>query len=278
MVTSPDTTAPDTTAPTATAPPTTTVSTWEHITCTYPATVESTEIAERLQDRIARAVAAHPANLAVTVHDWTHDVSCSLHGTTRFDSASVIKATTVATLLWQAQRADRDLTSTEENLATEAITVSDNDAESALWSRVGGSSGVQEFLDAADMPDTEPHAGGSWGLSRITTDDQVVLLDHLARSDLLTTKNSQLELSLMREVVPEQRWGVPSGAPTGTQVAVKNGWLSESDSQWYVHSIGYVTGDEHEYTIAVLSDGSPTMDDGVDAVEEASSAVHSVLT
>lgn len=265
-----------TTSPTVT-PRTTVTSTKENTTCTFLGTGESTAIAERLRTEIVKATATQSARLAVTVHDWTHDVSCSFRGTTHFDSASVIKATTVAALLWQAQKGERELTATEENLATEAITVSDNDAETALWSRLGGASGIQKFLDAADMSNTEPGADGYWGLTKITADDQVVLLDHLARSDLLTIENRRKELSLMREVISDQRWGVTSGAPTGTSVALKNGWFPGSDSRWHVNSIGYVTGGEHEYSIAVLSDGSSTMDAGVDSIEQVASAVHSVL-
>ncbi|MEJ2579097.1 MAG: serine hydrolase [Kineosporiaceae bacterium] len=263
-----------TTTPDRPTADTTTSATRSGISCTYPAGATAT--VRTLQDRLAEAVASTPTRLAVTVYDWQTGSWCDFRGSTRFEAASVIKATTVATLLWQAENQDREPSSTELAWAEDAITVSDNDAETALWESVGGASGVQSFLTAAGMKDTRPGADGFWGLSQVTADDQVRLLQQLAHSGVLNEDHRHQELSLMRQVTLSQRWGVPTNAPEGSNVAVKNGWLSGTDG-WHVNTIGYISGDECEYAVAVLSDRSTTMEMGIASVETVAQAVHTTL-
>ena len=246
------------------------------VSCTGPATPAAVLAARRLQQGIAAAVRSSPARIAAAVQDWTTGVRCSYRGTAQFDSASIIKATTLAALLWQAQRAGRGLTAAEQEWAEEAITESDNDAQTALWNDVGGARGVQRFLAAAGMTTTTAAGAGLWGLTQVSAQDQVTLLRALARGGVLTAASRRYQLGLMRDVTPSQRWGVPDGAPAGTTVAVKNGWLPDATG-WHINSIGYVTGTGHEYAMAVLSDGSDSMQDGVEAVQAVARAIHSAL-
>lgn len=53
-------------------------------------------------------------------------------------------------------------------------------------------------------------------------------------------------------------------------MGVKNGWTpNESDGgAWIVNSVGYVRGPDHEYLVAVLSDGHPGYAPGIELVEE----------
>src|SRR5690606_3445674 len=75
-------------------------------------------------------------------------------------------------------------------------------------------------------------------------------------------------LSLMRRVLPGQRWGVSAGACPGDTVAVKNGWLRRVHNRlWVIASVGLITGRGHRYALAVLSEGSRTMAEGVARVE-----------
>ncbi|GHA75240.1 hypothetical protein GCM10010512_01950 [Streptomyces thermoviolaceus subsp. thermoviolaceus] len=89
----------------------------------------------------------------------------------------------------------------------------------------------------------------------------------------------------MSRVAPEQTWGVSaaSGSATalpgsatalpGSATALKNGWLRRSTTGlWDVNSVGRVTAGGHRYLVAVLSDGSATMDEGVAAVERTARA------
>jgi beta-lactamase class A len=204
-------------------------------------------------------------------------VWCSYRGATHFDAASIIKATTVSTMLWQAQRARRALTPTEKAWAKAAITRSDNAAETAIWRHVGAGAGVKRFLTAAGMTRTTLDPAGRWGITQVTARDQVILLRALAQPSLLSAGRRAYILSLMRSVPASQRWGVPAGAPAGTTVANKNGWLPRATKGWRINSIGYVTGRGHRYVIAILSDTNPSMGTGISRIQKVTKTIHRTL-
>lgn len=271
------------TVPTAMTVPlaaaTTTATTTVHqVTCTYPkGATKAAAVAKKLQTKIWAAVSSSTSRMGASVFDWNTKVWCSYAGARTFDSASIIKATTVATMLWQAQKAGRALTATEQSWARAAITRSDNAAQSAMWAHVGYGAGVKKFLKAAKMNQTKVSPGGSWGLTQVTAHDQVVLLRVLADPGLLSGSRRNYELKLMRSVISSQRWGVPDGAPGGTTVANKNGWLPRATKGWRINSIGLITGSGHRYAIAIVSDTNPSMSAGVDRIEKVARAIHSVL-
>jgi beta-lactamase class A len=252
-----------------------------NVTCTYPrGLAKGTTVTRELQAKIWAAVSSNTARMGVSVYDWNTNVWCSYGGARTFDSASIIKATTLATLLWQRQQGGRPLTATEQSWATAAITESDNTAESSLWADVGYGAGVSTFLKAAGMTQTtiESESEGYWGLTQVTAYDQVVLLRVLADPGLLSVASRNYELTLMRSVEDDQRWGVSDGAPSGATVANKNGWLPGGAAVWTINSIGLITGSGHKYAIAVLSDINPSMSVGVERVEEVSDAINDALT
>ncbi|MEU6607289.1 hypothetical protein ABZ922_19895 [Streptomyces shenzhenensis] len=82
----------------------------------------------------------------------------------------------------------------------------------------------------------------------------------------------------MSRVVVEQSWGVSVAARTA--VELKNGWLQRTTTGlWDVNSIGRVAAGGHRYLVAVLSDGSTSMKDGVSLVERAArTAISSAAT
>jgi len=73
----------------------------------------------------------------------------------------------------------------------------------------------------------------------------------------------------MGQVVSDQDWGVSAAARTGETTILKNGWLSldSDDGLWAVNSIGRITGNGTDVTIAVLSHGSDDLDDGIALVQ-----------
>jgi beta-lactamase class A len=250
-----------------------------NVTCTYPqGSAKATTVAVELQSKIWAAVSSNTGRMGASVYDWNTNVWCSYGGAHTFDSASIIKATTLATLLWQAQKADRPLTATEQSWATAAITESDDTAQSNMWSDVGYGAGVSTFLSAAGMNQTTIDPAGDWGLTQVTAHDQVVLLRALADPGLLSAASRNYELTLMRSVEADQRWGVSADAPDGATVANKNGWLPGAAGGWTINSIGLITGSGHKYAIAVLSDTNPSMSVGVERVEEVSDAINDALT
>ncbi|MEU2248809.1 serine hydrolase [Streptomyces sp. NPDC019224] len=234
-------------------------------------------LAAQLTKDITAALKGRRSTAAVALYDRTTRTTCTLRATTAYDSASVVKATVLATLLWDNAKHNRHLTQRETDLSTKMITKSDNDATTSLWKQLGVTK-VNAFLKAAGMTHTVPGSGGYWGLTRITAQDEQRLLTLLtSKNSVLTDSARSYELGLMRKVVPSQRWGTPAGALTGTTVQVKNGWLQRATHGWRVHSIGAFTGNGHDYALTVLTQDNATMNDGVNAIQAVARAVHKDL-
>jgi len=148
---------------------------------------------------------------------------------------------------------------------------SNTDAE-ALWQLIGGVNGLTAFGAAAGLESTEPAAasgpGYDWGLTMTTPGDQLRLLALIAhRNPLLTDADRHYARRLMTHVAPDQQWGVTSGPAGGAVVTVKDGWLQLRSGDWQVNSIGRVRTARTDYTIAVLTTGSPSMTYGVATIE-----------
>ncbi|MEV8394993.1 MULTISPECIES: serine hydrolase [unclassified Streptomyces] len=240
-------------------------------------TSDRTGLGAELAKDITASLKGRKSTTAVAVQDRTTNTRCGLRATQQFDSASVVKVTVLATLLWDAQKTERELTERETDLATAMITKSDNASTSALWKQLGPTK-VKGFLKAAGMTRTVPGARGSWGLTQITAEDERQLLSLItAKNTVLSADSRGFILDRMRKVVPSQRWGVPAGAPAGAIVQLKNGWLQRSTHGWRVHSVGAFTGKGHDYTIAVLTHDDKTMNDGINTVQAVARAVHKDL-
>jgi beta-lactamase class A len=240
--------------------------------CTAPVTQKV--LAARLSRDIQHALASRFDVHAVTVFDRTREVTCRFNEGHRFDSASVVKATILASLLRWHQETGQPLTSSEKSLATLMITQSDNDAASALWDELGHAR-IQHFLNLARMTETVLGPDGFWGLTKITARDELTLLRLLTKSNTVLSNSSRgYQLGLMAAVIPSQRWGVPAGAPRGITVHVKNGWLPEDIGGWHINSIGSFSGHGRDYMMAVLTDSNPTFDYGVSTIEAVAEVVH----
>ena len=76
----------------------------------------------------------------------------------------------------------------------------------------------------------------------------------------------------MGSVETSQRWGVSAAAGKGEKTAIKNGWLARSTEggRWIINSVGRITGDGVDVSLAVLSHGHGSMDGGIDTVEKVS--------
>jgi hypothetical protein len=188
-----------------------------------------------------------------------------------------VKVTVLATLLWDAKKHNRYLTSTETSLATKMITQSDNASTTKLWNQLGLTK-IKGFLTAAGMTKTTPGTGGYWGLTQINvTDEQKLLKLITAKNTVLSDSSRAYILKLMGQVISSQRWGTPAGAPSTVAVHVKNGWLSRSTNAWRVHSLGTFNGGGHDYMMSVLTVGSSTMDYGVATIQGVAKAIHKDL-
>ncbi len=234
-------------------------------------------LAAKLQKDITAALAGRNGTIAVGLYDRSTNTTCSLRSTSAYDSASVVKVTVLATLLWDAKKHNRYLTSTEASLATAMITQSDNSATSTLWKQLGLTK-IQGFLTAAGMTQTKPGANGYWGLTQITVQDEQKLLKLItAKNSVLSDNSRAYILKLMGKVISSQRWGTPAGAPSGVAVHVKNGWLQRATHGWRVHSVGTFNGDGHDYMITVLTQDNSTMSYGVTTIQNVAKVIHKDL-
>jgi beta-lactamase class A len=212
--------------------------------------------------------------VAVWVNDPGAGITCSLSGSSHFDSASIVKVTILAAVLRKALDQDRYLTSTEAAQLRAMITRSDNNAASALWAKLGHSY-LRHFLNLAGMKQTVLGPGGYWGLTQVTAHDETLLLRLLLTANTVLTGNSRAyALRLMAQVISSQRWGVPAGAPRSVTVHVKNGWLPRATHGWRINSIGGFTWSKGWYSIVVLSMDNPTMSYGITTVEAIARVIH----
>ncbi|MER6422372.1 serine hydrolase [Streptomyces sp. NPDC001137] len=243
-------------------------------TPTVSCTSSKAALATKLQKDITAALANRTGTVAVGLYDRSTNTTCSLRATSSYDSASVVKVTVLATLLWDAKKHNRYLTDTEASLAKAMITKSDNTATSKLWKQLGLTK-IKGFLSAAGMTKTVPGANGYWGLTQINVTDEQKLLKLITAQNTVLSDNARAYiLKLMSQVISSQRWGTPYGAPSGVSVHVKNGWLQRSTHGWRVHSVGTFDGGGHDYMITVLTWGNSTMNYGINTIQGVAKVIH----
>ncbi|WP_406126238.1 serine hydrolase [Streptomyces sp. NBC_00989] len=246
-------------------------------TPTVSCTSAKAGLAAKLKKDITAALATRKGTVAVGLYDRTTKTTCTLRATSAYDSASTVKVTVLATLLWDAKKHNRTLTTRESTLAKAMITKSDNTATSTLWKQLGLTK-IKGFLSAAGMTQTKPGANNYWGLTQETvTDEQKLLKLVTAKNTVLSDNSRAYILKLMNQVISSQRWGTPYGAPSTVTVHVKNGWLQRSTHGWRVHSLGTFNGGGHDYMMSVLTQDNSTMSYGITTIQGVAKAIHKDL-
>ncbi|GAA2158036.1 hypothetical protein GCM10009760_60760 [Kitasatospora kazusensis] len=247
---------------------------------TTPAYCSSTlnpQLAARLSQDLATALAGRQDTVAFAVSDARAGVSCTYQASLHFDSASVVKATVMGAVLRRAEDEHRFLTDWEDSNLEQMITASDNTAATNLWNSLGMPY-LQTFLKLAGMNDTQLGTAGYWGLTQITAADELKALDvYTGNPNVLTPGGKAYGLKLMSQVEADQRWGTPYGAPAGVTTHVKNGWLPRATHGWRVHSLGIFTGTAKDYRMAVLTQDNATESYGIDTIQLIAAAVHNDL-
>ncbi len=234
----------------------------------------SAALAARLSHPIGAAVRHRSSRVGVAVDDPSLGITCALHSSRHFYSASVVKVTILAALLRKAHHQHRRLSPHQLAEAWRMITRSDNAAASYLWDDVGRYR-LGRLLTLAGMRHTTLGPGGYWGLTRITAGDESLLLQLVLRSNpVLTHADRGYMLHLMSRVTRSQRWGTPAGVPRRFRVHVKNGWLPLPGLGWIINSLGVFTLPGHSYTMAVLTDRNSGMGYGIGTVEDVATAVN----
>ena len=232
-------------------------------------------LAAKLTKDITAALKGHRSTTALAVQDHRTRTSCTLRPTQHVDSASVVKVTVLAALLWDAQKADRPLTPREER----ARHGHDHQVGQRRDHRAVGLARPREGQGVHQGGGHDPYGAGRRGRMGAHP-------DHRPRRTASADPGDGQEQGPRRQLaVPsswsgcarscrQQRWGVPAGAPGDATVQLKNGWLERSTHGWRVHSVGAFSGRGHDYVITVLTQDNKTMEDGVDTIQAVSKAVH----
>jgi beta-lactamase class A len=230
-------------------------------------------------DAALKKYAATVPEFSVAVLDKKTGDRYSYRGSETYETASVVKVQVLACLLLKAQDNDRDLTSSELALAKRMIQASDNDATTSLFTQLGRASAVTKSNKRLGLTSTK--VSDAWGLTRTTVNDQVKLLSELVDTKgPLDEDSRELAYQLMSTVNADQDWGVPAVAEAGEHATVKNGWLARStdDNRWIINTVGRVTGDDTDVSIAVLSHNHASMSGGIGVVEKAAKLTRQYLT
>jgi hypothetical protein len=220
-------------------------------------------------DALDTALKKVKGSFSVAVLDATTGETYAYRGATRYDTASIVKADILACMLLKAQDAGREPSSTEMSLAKPMIQLSDNNATTSLFRRIGGKPAVTRCNKRLGLTATAVDV--HWGLTRTTATDQVKLLEQFDADDgPLDEASRETAFDLMTGVDEAQDWGVPVVAATGETATVKNGWDTRSDDggKWVVNTIGRIEGDGVDVSVAVLSRGSASQQAGMTLVEK----------
>lgn len=214
----------------------------------------------------------NPDGIGVAIYDRNTETYCAYNDTGTFFTASIVKVVLVGTLLRLAEDEGRELTTDEHNLAYAAITSSDNDAATAIQDIVGNDR-IAAFLSAVGMSGTV--VDSSWGNAITTAADQITLLRMLNTSgEVLTDAHRTYVLDLMAQVVSDQHWGAPAGAPGTLTWHVKNGWYP---TDGWVNSIASFNGLGQQYDIAILTGNSYDLTAGIKRIAGIARVVHRAL-
>jgi hypothetical protein len=230
------------------------------------------DLAARMSRDIRAVLSSRRGTVSVAVHDDDTGLTCALASERQYDSASVAKVMIMEGALRRAEELGRRLTGWELANIRPMITRSDNASARRLWTDLGHAY-LGGILARVGTSRTVLGPDGYWGLTRTTAADQMRLLNVLTNTRSFL-KTRAYGLRLLSRVRGDQRWGVPSGMPSGLTAHLKNGWLPRATHGWRVHSVGVFTGTHRTYRIVVLSHDNPTMAYGVRTIERIAQAVH----
>jgi hypothetical protein len=176
----------------------------------------------------------------------------SFEGERAYVSASVVKALLLAAELNRLEAAGLPLDDGTRTLLTQMVTVSDNDAADAIYSRVGDA-GLFDVARRAGMESFS--VAGYWSNAQITAEDMARFMWRL--DNVLAGPHREFGLGLLGSITASQRWGIPHGAGSGWEVRLKGGWRSTNMGE-LVHQAAELRSADERVAIAILTDAQPS--------------------
>jgi hypothetical protein len=183
-----------------------------------------------------------------------------MHST--FFTASVVKAMLLVGYLRRLDaRGQRRLDAYSNSFLYPMIHISDNNAATRCWSIVGDS-GLYAVAAAAHMTDFSVR--GLWGSALLSPADQARFFFEM--DSLIPKEFVGYARFLLSTIDPSQSWAIPLVArPLGYQVFFKDGSEPTALGQ-LVHQVARLEGHGRTISIAVMTDGDPTMQYGIDTI------------
>jgi hypothetical protein len=168
--------------------------------------------------------------------------------TERTNAESSMKAWISADRLRTDSAAGRRLSAGNRALIERAVRASDDQAAEALYRPLGADAVLRDLKTTCGVT-VSTSRRGYWSYAQITAQDATNILNCvLTRAPTYT--DGRVLIDALRDVDPEDRFGIPQALPAGTVVAVKNGWTAHSATgQW---NLNCVASWDH-YTLAVLT-------------------------
>ena len=180
-----------------------------------------------------------------------------------FPTASVVKAMLLVAYLRRLDsRGQHRVDAYSNSFLYPMIHISDNDAATHTYSIVGDS-GLYSVAKAAGMTDFSVSSG--WLSARLSPADQAHFffeMDSLIPRDFVGYARF-----LLSTIEPSQSWGIPVIArPLGYQTFFKDGSIPTALGE-AVHQVDRLEGHGRTFSVAVMTDGNPSMQYGIDTIE-----------
>ncbi len=172
-------------------------------------------------------------------------------------SASVSKAMLLVATLRRAW--NRPLTTQEKALLRPMVTISDNNAASAVYEMVGGDKALESVAKLAHMQHFGP--SGYWSEERLTAVDQARLFLHIDK--LMPSRHRAYGMTLLASIVPYERWGIaPVAARHHMRIFFKGGWRTG-----ITHQIALLEKGHRRISLAVMTTGEPSIPYGEQTIQ-----------
>ena len=185
-----------------------------------------------------------------------------IHDRRRFVTASVIKAMLLVSYLRTVAHQDRGLSRYERSRLGPMVRVSSNSAADWAYSRTGDVL-LRRLARRADMDQFSICCW--WTHAQFSARDQAKFFWRL--EDLTPRRFRDYAKNLLRTIVPQQSWGIPSiGRPRGFSVFFKGGWRGTAVGR-LVHQASFIRYRRTGFSLAVLTDGNPSTSYGIRTIE-----------
>lgn len=163
-------------------------------------------------------------------------------------SASVLKAMLLVAYLQRGDVRARPLDARQRALLAPMIRRSDNAAATHVLRLVGGAHHLQQDARRWGMRRFRA-IDNPWGRSAITARDQARFFLHVDRR--LPPRHRAYGLTLLRTIVPSQRWGIARAAPRGWTLHFKGGWGSGGGA--VEHQVALLRRGDQRVALAILT-------------------------